>query len=253
MLSRRLPQLRTYVHTLVIPRVRYTLYHSISVKKDETCQAKFAAEGYYPDGPCTVQIGKILRWLNHSTCRQSWQNLLVPQKLLANVETVACQSPPQLTLTGVGEHYWEYLGVSNVRRLRFLDYMTPFSEAHLMRTRFPSLTHLGMVVYMDPSITRGIINVLLRSRTLERLAVVIVPQPSATTRAAARAMGNAIHWELLQVDDERLVILEQETSLLRMLRQPDGDPFWQRVDEVAHDVKKNGKIGPSDILDYGMY
>jgi hypothetical protein len=247
MLSRRLPQLRTYVHTLVVPRIRYTQYHRTAVKKDETSQAKFAAEGYYPDGPYPIQIGLILRYLNHPTCQQSWQNLLVHQRLLTSVDTTTCQSPPQLTLTGVGERYWVYLGFSNVRRLRFPDYMTPFNEAQLMRTRFPSLTHLGMVVYMAPPITRRIVAVLLQSRTLERLAVVIVPQTSATSKAA-RSMGNAIYRELIEVDDDRLVILEEEISLLKMLRQPDGAPFWRRVDDVADDVKKNGKTRPPYLL-----
>jgi hypothetical protein len=244
MLSKRLPQLRTFVHTLVVPRIRYTQYHRTAVKKDETSQAKFAAEGYYPDSPSTIQIGQILQWLSHPTCRQSWQNLLIHQNFL---EITTYQSPPQLTLTGVGENRWMYLGVSKVRRLRFPDHMLRWHEAHHIQPRFLSLTHLGMVVYEDPPITRQILVILLQSRTLERLAVVIVPPPSATSRIA-RSVGNGVYRELLKVDDERLVVLEEEISLLKMLRQPDGVPFWRRVDEVADHMKKNGKSRPSYLL-----
>jgi len=99
---------------------------------------------------------------------------------------------------------------------------------------------------MDSPITRQIVDVLLQSWTLERLAVVIT-LPSATGRTV-RPMGNAIHRELLEVDDERLVVLEEETSLLEVLRQPDGVPFWRRVDEVADHRKKNGKTRPPYVL-----
>jgi hypothetical protein len=246
MLSNRLPHLRTFVHTLVVPRIRYTWYHGIALEKDETYQTRFETEGYYPDGPYNTQIDQILGWLNDPTCRQSWQNLLVHRCFLVNT---ACQLPQQLTIVGAGESRWISLGVSNVRRLRLLDQMLLFSEAHLMPTRFSGLTHLGMVVYMEPSAARGIVDILLQSRTLEKLAVVIVPRPSAKSRVAGPGpMANAIYRELLKVDDERLVILERETSLLWMLRQPDGDPFWQRVDEIADDVKKNGKTRPSSLL-----
>ena len=244
MLSKRLPHLRTFVHTLVIPRARYTQYHFIAVQKDETHQAKFAEEGYYPDGPYDSQMSLILGWF---TCRQSWQNLFVHRGLLDNVKAPTCQLPPQLAIIGIGETSWIYPGFSNVRRLRFPDYMTPLSEAQLMWTCFPSLTHLGMVVYMDVPITRRIVDALLQSRMLERLAVVISLPHSATSRAD-RSTENAIYQELLEVDDERLVVLEEEISLLKLLRQPDGDPFWRRVDEVADHVKKNGKIRPSYLL-----
>lgn len=247
MSSKRLPLLRTFVHTLVVPRVRYSQYHFKAVEEDETSQAKFEAEGYYPDGPYASQIVQILRRLNDPTCGQSWQNLLVHQRLLASVEATTCQLPPQLTITGVGEKRWVYFDFSTVRRLRFPDYMTPFSEAQHMWTRFPSLTHLGMAVYTDPPITRRIVDILLQSPMLERLAVVILPPPSATS-TAARSMGNAIYRELIEVEDERLVVLEEEISLLKMLRQPDGVPFWRRVDEVAAHVKENGKIRPSYLL-----
>ena len=103
MLSKRLPHLRTFVHTLVIPRARYTEYHFIAVQKDKTCEAKFAEEGYYPDGPYARSMDHIVRWLNHPTCQQSWQNLLVHQALLTIMGTTTCLSPPQLTITGVGE------------------------------------------------------------------------------------------------------------------------------------------------------
>ena len=247
MASNHSPLLRTFVHTLVIPRVRYLQYHFRAVGEDETCQAKFEAEGFYPDGPYASQITQILGWLNHPTCRQSWQNLLVHQSLLTDVETTTCQFPPQLTLTGIGEKRWVYFGFSNVRRLRFPDYMTPFSEAQRMWTRFPSLTHLGMVVYMDPPITRRVVDVLLQSQTLERLAVVILPPPYAPSQAA-RSMGNAIYRELLEVGDERLVVLEEEMSVLKMLRQSDDVPFWRMVDRVADHVKENGKIKPPYLL-----
>ena len=249
MLPNRLPHLRTFFHTLVVPCVRYTQYHFIAVQNDETRQAIFASEGYYPDGPYARQMSLILGWFNHPTCRQSWQNLFIHRSSLDSVETPTCQLPPQLAIIGIGESRWMYLDFSNVRRLRFPDYMTPFSEARLMWTRFPSLTHLGMVVYMDPPITRRIVDVLLQSQMLERLAVVISPPPSATS-SAARSMGNAIYQELLEVDDERLVVLEEEIGLLKLLRQPDGVSFWRRVDEVADHVKKNGKIPP--YLLYGI-
>jgi len=247
MLSKRLPHLRTFFHTLVVSRARYTQYQFIAVREDETYEAKYQAQGYYPDGPYATQIDQILRWLNHPTCQQSWQNLLVHRTFLTTMETTTCHSPPQLTITGVGESCNMDLGVSNVRRLRFPNYMTLGCN---LWTRFLSLTHLGMVVYRVyrvPYITRRIIDVILRLRTLERLAVVIVPPPSATSRAD-RPMGNAIYQELLEVDDERLVVLEEEIGLLKMLRQPDGDPFWRRVDEVADHVKKNGKVRPSYLL-----
>jgi hypothetical protein len=248
MASYRIPHLRTFVHTLVIPRIRYTWYHGMAVDNDKTYQAKFETEGYYRDGPYTTQIDRILGWLNDPTCRQSWRSLFVHRCFLVNT---ACQLPQQLTIVGAGESRWISLGVSNVRRLRLLDQKLLFSEAHLMPTRFSSLTHLGVVVYMDPSAVRGIVDILslLQSRTLVKLAVVIAPRPSAKSRAAGPGpMANIIYRELLKVDDERLVILEQETSLLRILRQPEGDPFWQRVDEIADDVKKNGKTRPSSLL-----
>lgn len=244
MASERLPLLRAFVHTLVVPRVRYTFYHFKDVEEDEATQAKYAAEGYYPDGPTAAQIVQILRWLNDPTCRQSWENLLVHQGLLTGA---TCQLPPQLTITGIGERHWVYVGCSNVRRLRLPDYMTPFNEAQRMWARFPSLTHLGMVVYMEPPITRRVVEALLQSRTLERLAVVIVPPPSVPSRAA-RSMGNAIYRELLEVDDDRLVVLEEEMPLLKMLRQPDDVPFWRTVDSVAARVKENGKTRPPYIL-----
>ena len=245
MASERLPLLRTFVHTLVVPRVRYTQYHFNAVNADKACQAKFEEEGYYPDGPYASQMIHIVRWLNDPACRQSWQNLLVHQGLLTCVEAIRCQFPPQLTITGVGENLWVY-GLSNVRRLRLPDYMVPFNEAPIC-ARFPSLTHLGMVVYMEPPITRRVVDVLLQSRTLERLAVVILPPPSVPSNAA-RSMGNAIYRELLDVDDERLVVLEEEISILKMLRQPDDVPFWRRVDRVADHVKENGKIKPPYLL-----
>jgi hypothetical protein len=244
MLSKLLPQLRTFVHTLVVPRIRYTQYHLMVIKKDETYRAMFETAGYYPDGPSIIQIDQILQWLSHSTCRQSWQNLLVHQNLL---EITTYQSPPNLTLTGIGENHWMYLGVSNVRRLRFPDYMPRLHEADHIRPRFLSLTHLGMVVYKEPPMTRQIVDILLQSRTLERLAVVIVPPPFSKSTEAG-SMGNAIYRELLEVDDERLVVLEEEISLLKMLRQPDGIPFWRRVREVADHTKKNGKPRPPYLL-----
>ena len=248
MASERLPLLRGMVHTLVVPRVRYTQYHLKAVEDDEANQAKFEAEGYFPDGPYAAQVIQTLRWLNDPACRQSWQNLLVHQGLLADVTAATtCQLPQRLTITGVGERSWMYLGFSNVRRLRFPDYMTPFHEAQHIWTRFPGLTHLGMVVYMEPPITRRVVDALLQSRTLERLAVVILPPPSVPSRAA-RSMGNAIYRELFDVDDERLVVLEEEIPLLKMLRQADDGPFWQRVDTVADHVKENGKIRPPYLL-----
>ena len=219
----------------------------MAVQKDKTCEAKFAEEGYYADGPYARSMDHIVRWLNHPTCQQSWQNLLVHQALLTIMGTTTYLSPPQLTITGVGEKRLMYPGFSNVRRLRLPDCMVSFSEAQLMWTRFPSLTHLGMVVYMEPPITRRIVDALLQSRMLERLVVVIAPQRSATSRAA-RSMGNAIYRELLEVDDERLVVLEEEIDLLKLLRQPDGVSFWRRVNDVADHMKKSGTIIPSYIL-----
>jgi hypothetical protein len=224
MASERLPLLRSFVHTLVVPHVQYGLYHFMAVEEDETRRAKFEAEGYYPDGPYISHVAQIFRWLTHHTCRQSWQNLLVHHALLFEPEGLACQLPSQLTITGVGERRVVYSGFFNVRRLRYPDYMTPFDEARHMWMRLPNLTHLSMVVYMEPPITRRVVDVLLQSRTLERLAVVILPPPSLPSNAA-RSMGNAIYRELLEVDDERLVVLEEEIGLLKMLRQPDGDPF----------------------------
>lgn len=247
MASERVPLLRTFVHTLVVSRVRYTWYHFKAVEQDETCEAKFEAEGYYPDGPYASQIFQILQCLNDPTCRQSWQNLLVNQGLLPGVETTTCLLPPQLTITGVGEIYWAHLDFSNVRQLRFPDYMIPFNRARHIWTQFPSLTHLGMVVYTDPPIARRVVEVLLQSQTLERLAVVILPLPSAPSNAV-RSMGNAIYRGLLEVDDERLVVLEEEISILKMLRQPDGVPFWRMVDKVAEHVKENGKNRSFHVL-----
>jgi len=243
MLSKRLPHLRTFVHTLVVPRARYTYHQWLAFKDDETCQARFAEAGCYPDGPHDTQIDQILLWLNHPTCQQSWQNLLVHNNLLTIIGTT-CRSPPQLTITGVGYGRQVYLNFSNVRRLRFPDDMILDSN---MWTCFLGLTHLGMMVYRASSIARAIIDVILRSRPLERLAVVIGPPPSATSRADS-SIGNELYRELLEVDDERLVVLEEEIGLLKLLRQPDGDPFWRRVDEVADHVKKNGKIRPSHLL-----
>jgi len=234
MASKRSPLLRMLVHTLVVLRCRPTAIFR-GFRNDESW-----------DGPYITQIGQILGWLNDPTCLQSWQNLLVHRSLLFSMKTQTWQLPSQLTIIGVGEIRGMCPGFSNVRRLRLPDYMLPFSEAQLMWTRFPSLTHLAMVVYMDSPITRQIVDVWLQSWTLERLAVVIT-LPSATGRTV-RPMGNAIHRELLEVDDERLVVLEEETSLLEMLRQPDGVPFWRRVDEVADHVKKKGKTRPPYVL-----
>ena len=233
------------VHTLAVPRVRHMPYHHGLIEEDAAYQAKLEAEGYYPDGPYATQLLDMLRWLNHPACRQSWQNLLVHQGLLISPTT--CEMPHQLTITGIGENNWVYYGFSNVRRLRFPDYMTSFYEARQMSARFPSLTHLGMVIYMEPPITRRIVDALLQSRTLERLAVVILPPPSVPSNAA-RSMGKAIYRGLFEVDDERLVVLEEEIPLLKMLRQPDGGPFWRKVDAVADHVKKNGKIRPPYFL-----
>jgi hypothetical protein len=212
------------------------MYHALAVKEDEVNEAKFQEEGYYPDGPYASQIIQTLRWLNDPICCQSWQNLLIHQGLLmyhigASQATV-CQLPPKLTISGVGEIHWTNFGFSNVRRLRFSDYMTSFHEARHIWTRFPSLTHLGIVVYMDPPITRRVVDVLLQSPTLERLAVVILPPPSVPSNAA-RAMGKTIYRGLLEVDDKRLVVLEEEIPLLKMLRQPDDAAFWRRVNRVA--------------------
>ena len=235
------------VHTLVVPCVRYTQYHFEAVAQDEANEAAFEAEGYNPTGPYAGQIVRALRWLNDPACSQSWQNLLIHQGLLFNVSgTTTCQVPTHLTVTGVGERRWVYFGFSKVRRLRFPDYMIPFHEAQHMWTRFPSLTHLGMVVYMEPPITRRVVDLLLQSQTLERLAVVILP-PASVPSNAARSMGNAIYRELLEVDDERLVVLEEEVRLLAMLRLADDGPFWRRVDSAADHVKKNGKTRPSYI------
>jgi len=146
------------------------------VAQDEANEAAFEAEGYYPTGPYAARLVQALRWLSDPACSESWQNLLIHQGLLINVTgTTTCQSPPQLTVTGVGERRWVYFGFSNVRRLRFPDYMIPFHEAQHMWTRFPSLTHLGMVVYMEPPITWRVVGLLLQSQTLERQAVVILP------------------------------------------------------------------------------
>ena len=229
MASTRSPLLRTLVHTLVV----------------FCCRSAAIFRGFGNneswDGPYITQIGQILGWLNDPTCLQSWQNLLVDRSLLVSMKTQTWQVPSQLTIIGVGETRGMCPGFSNVHRLRLPDYTLPFTEAQLMWTRFPSLTHLAMRVYMDPPFNRRIVDVLLQSWTLERLAVVIT-LPSATT------MENAIHRELLEVDDERLVVLEDETSLLEMLRQPDGVPFWRRVDEVADHRKKNGKTRPPYVL-----
>lgn len=243
--SERVPLRRAMVHTLVVPRVRYAPYHFLAVKENGANEAKFEAEGYYQDGPYAKQLHEMIRWLNHPTCRESWQNLLIHQGLLTVSST--CQMPRQLTITGVGEISWVYFGCSNVRRLRFPDYMTSFRQARYMWTLFKSLTHLGMVVYMEPPITRRIVDALLRSPTLERLAVVILPPPSVPSNAA-RSMGNAIYRELFEVDDERLVVLEEEISLLKMLRQSDDAPFWGRVDRVAKHIKENGKFKPPYFL-----
>jgi len=112
-----------------------------------------------------------------------------------------------------------------------------------MWTRFPSLTHLGMVVYMELPITRRVVDLLPQLQTLERLAVVILP-PASVPSNTARSMGNAIYRELLEVDDERLVVLEEEVRLLAILRLADDGPFWRKVDSVADHVKRNGKTRP---------
>ena len=102
------------------------------------------------------------------------------------------------------------------------------------------------MVDMEPPITRRVVDLLLQSQTLERLAVVILP-PSSLPSNAARSMGNAIYRGLFEVDDERLVVLEEEVRLLAMLRLADDGPFWRRVDSVADHVKKNQKTRPSYI------
>jgi len=40
-------------------------------------------------------------------------------------------------------------------------------------------------------------------------------------------MGNEIYRGLLEVDDERLVVLEEEVRLLAMLRLGDDGPIWR--------------------------
>jgi hypothetical protein len=251
MASERSPPLRAFVHTLIVPRVRYVPWHFRAVQIDEANEAKFQEEGYYPDGPYASQIIQTIRWLNDPICRQSWQNLLIHQGLLNDeitlIQTTTCRIPPLVTIIGVGEIRWWNFDFSYARQLRLSDYMTSFREAQHLLTRFPSLTHLGMVVYMDPPITRRVVDILLQLQTLERLAVVILPSPSVQSRTA-RAMGKAIYRELFEVDDERLVVLEEDVHLLKMLRQPDGVPFWRMVDRVANRVKEHGKTRPSNLL-----